>query len=163
MTSQATERWPRHFSSLGAVKRLASRRRCLFEGHRSARMRRCRAKPGVLAGDPWGSTQWWHTQPKPGWCKGLKSKWEGSHLLCRWHDRKARNLETYLQRCVTSLLPGRRGFALRLQRRRQRRSPGSATMRRITPRTSEGDAQLRKLPKPPAMERPDPAPRVSPG
>jgi hypothetical protein len=70
---------------------------------------------GVQAGDPWvvhnGST---HSRNRAG---AKASSQNGKRAICfvggTIEKPRIKNLETYLQRCVTSLLPGRRGFALR--------------------------------------------------
>jgi hypothetical protein len=36
----------------------------------------------------------------------LRSQWESGHLLGRWHDRKARSLESYLYEIVVGMLAG---------------------------------------------------------
>jgi hypothetical protein len=36
----------------------------------------------------------------------LRSHWESGHLLGRWHDRKARSLETYLNGILVGMLTG---------------------------------------------------------
>ena len=36
----------------------------------------------------------------------LKSRWEPAHLLGRWHDRKTRNLESYLNDIMVAMLTG---------------------------------------------------------
>ena len=36
----------------------------------------------------------------------LRSQWESSHLLGRWHDRKAKSLEAYLNDIMIAILTG---------------------------------------------------------
>lgn len=36
----------------------------------------------------------------------LRSQWKSDHLLGRWHDRKARNLESYLNEIIIAMLTG---------------------------------------------------------
>src|ERR1700682_4371362 len=52
---------------------------------------------------------------------------------------------------------------LRLQLQVKRKPLGNETMRRLTLQTSADDEQLREFPNLPALERPNPALKVSPG
>jgi hypothetical protein len=36
----------------------------------------------------------------------LRSQWESSHFLDRWHDRKSKKLESYLNDIVVAMLTG---------------------------------------------------------